>query len=249
MSLPVVMITGALTGIGRATTLAFAEQGARIVLCGLDPGAGKSFEKELRGKDVEADFFKCDVRVEEEIQGLVEHTVKRFGKLDIAINNAAVEGALGYVVDQTLENFDAVFSVNVRGLLLCMKHELRVMKQQGSGSIVNLSSVAGKLAMPAVSVYVASKHAVEGLTKAAAIEVAQEGIRVNAVAPGFIQTQMLDRWFYNDEEVKAKTVATVPMHRTGHPEEIAQTILWVASGKVPYICGASINVDGGRAAC
>ncbi len=249
MTTPVVSITGALTGIGRATALAFADDGARLAIAGLEPELGQEFEKELRDRGVDAKFFRADVRVEEEVEAFINSVVEHFGRLDIAVNNAAVEGALGHVVDQSVENFHSVFNVNVLGVMLCLKYELRQMKKQGFGSIVNLSSVAGKIAMPAVGVYVASKHAVEGLTKTAAVEVAAEGIRVNAVAPGLIQTEMLDRWFSNDESVKAEGVKTIPMLRTGKPEEIAQTILWVASGKVPYINGASINVDGARMAC
>jgi NAD(P)-dependent dehydrogenase (short-subunit alcohol dehydrogenase family) len=247
MSNPVILITGALTGIGRATALAFAQDGARIVVSGRRDEAGHALAAELRALGAEAEFVRADVRHEEDVRRLVDRTVARFGRLDAAINNAGTEGEPGPVTEQSAELYAATFDTNVLGTLLSLKHELRVMQAQGHGSIVNLSSVVGKVGFPGASVYVASKHAVEGLTKSAALEAAAYGVRVNAVAPGPVQTEMLNRFTGNDE-VKAGLIATVPAQRAGTPEEIAQTILFLVSDKAPFITGQSIAVDGGRLA-
>ena len=247
MSSPVVLITGALTGIGRATALAFAKEGARIVVSGRRDEAGQSLANELRALGAEAEFIRADVRHEDDVRNLVDRTVARFGRLDAAVNNAGTEGEPGPVTEQTAETYAATFDTNVLGTLLSLKHELRVMLAQGSGNIVNISSVVGKIGFPGASVYTASKHAVEGLTKAAALEGAPAGVRVNAVAPGPIETGMLDR-FTGSEEAKAGFAATIPAKRFGTPEEVAQTILFLASDKAPFLTGQSIAVDGGRLA-
>jgi NAD(P)-dependent dehydrogenase (short-subunit alcohol dehydrogenase family) len=244
---PAVLITGALTGIGRATALAFAREGARIVVSGRHDDKGKALVSELEELGAEATFIKSDVRHEDEVRALVDETVKQFGRLDVAVNNAGTEGKPGPLTDQTPESYAATFDTNVLGTLLSMKHELRVMLPQGSGSIVNVSSTYGRMGAPGASVYVASKHAIEGLTKAAALEVAGSGVRVNVIAPGPIETGMLNRFTGTDER-KAGLVAGVPLKRVGRPEEIAQTIVFVASDKASYITGASIAVDGGKLA-
>ena len=247
MTTPVVLITGALTGIGRATALAFAQEGARLVVSGRRDEEGEKLVAELRKLGAEAEFVRSDVRHEAEIRSLVDKTVARFGRLDVAVNNAGTEGTPGPVTEQTTETYAATFDTNVLGTLLSMKHELRVMVAQGHGSIVNVSSTYGRAGAAGASVYVASKHAVEGLTKAAALEVAESGVRVNVVAPGPIETGMLNR-FTGTAEKKAALVAGVPVKRVGTPEEIAQTILFVASDKASFITGASIAVDGGKLA-
>lgn len=178
----VVLITGALTGIGRATALAFAQEGARIVVSDRREKAGQVLASELRELGVEAEFLPADVRHEDEVRSLVDRTVERFGRLDVAVNNAGTEGHPGPVKDQTTESYHETFDTNVLGVLLSMKHELRVMLDQGHGRIVNLSSAYGRIGAAGASVYVASKHAVEGLTKSAALEVAGSGVRVNFVA-------------------------------------------------------------------
>jgi NAD(P)-dependent dehydrogenase (short-subunit alcohol dehydrogenase family) len=178
---------------------------------------------------------------------LVDETVKQFGRLDVAVNNAGTEGNPGPLTDQTAESYAATFDTNVLGTLLSMKHELRVMLPRGSGSIVNVSSTYGRTGAPGASVYVASKHAVEGLTKSAALEAAGSGVRVNVVAPGPIETGMLNRFTGTDER-KAGLVGGVPLKRTGRPEEIAQTIVFLSSDKAPFITGASFAVDGGKTA-
>ncbi len=247
MSSPVVLITGALTGIGRATAVAFAREGARVVVSGRREQEGKKLEKELRELGAEVEFVKTDVRRDDDIRALIDKTVARFGRLDIAVNNAGTEGLRGLVTEQTAESYAATFDTNVLGVLLSMKHELRVMLPQGSGSIVNISSTYGSVGAAGASVYVASKHAVEGLTKSAALEVAGTGVRVNVIAVGTTDTGMLTR-FTNTDENKAALVATVPLKRLATPEEIAHVIAFVASANASYMTGSSIPVDGGKLA-
>jgi NAD(P)-dependent dehydrogenase (short-subunit alcohol dehydrogenase family) len=247
MSSPVVLVTGALTGIGRAAAIIFAQQGARVVVSGRRDKQGQELVEELQGLGAEAIFVRTDVRNEEDVRNVVAETVKRFGRLDIAINNAGTEGLPGLVTDQTAESYAATFDTNVLGVLLSMKHELQVMLPQGSGSIVNVSSAYGSVGAAGASVYVASKHAVEGLTKSAALEVAGTGVRVNVVAPGTTDTGMLTR-FTNTDENKAALVSTVPVKRLATSEEIANVIAFVASANASYMTGASIPVDGGMIA-
>jgi NAD(P)-dependent dehydrogenase (short-subunit alcohol dehydrogenase family) len=247
MSHPVVLITGALTGIGRATALAFAQQGASVVVSGRRDDVGEALVAALRALGAEAEFIRADVRHESDVQKLVDGTVARFGRLDVAVNNAGTEGKPGPVTEQTADSYAATFDTNVLGVLLSLKHELRVMQAQGTGSIVNLSSTMGQRGAPGASLYTASKHAVEGLTKSAALEAAAFGVRVNAVAPGPIETAMLDR-FTGNADRKAGLVAGVPLKRAGRPEEIADTIVFVASSKASFITGQIINVNGGKTA-
>jgi NAD(P)-dependent dehydrogenase (short-subunit alcohol dehydrogenase family) len=247
MNTSVVLITGALTGIGRATALAFAHEGARIVVSGRRDEAGHALATELRALGVEAEFVRADVSKEEDVRSLIDRTIARFGCLDVAVNNAGTEGKLGPITEQTVESYAATFDTNVLGTLLSMKHELRVMLAQGRGSIVNVSSTYGHTGAAGASVYSASKHAVEGLTKSAALEAAASGVRVNMVAPGPIETGMLNRFTGTDEK-KAGLAATVPLKRVGRPEEIAQTILFLSSDKASFITGASYLVDGGKTA-
>ena len=247
MSNPVVLITGALTGIGRATAFAFANEGARIVVSGRRDAAGEALVTELRSLGAQAEFVRADVRHENEVQNLVDKTVARFGRLDVAVNNAGTEGTPGPITGQTVESYAATFDTNVLGVFLSMKHELRVMQAQGAGSIVNLSSTMGHRGAPGASLYTASKHAVEGLTRSAALEAAAFGVRVNAVAPGPIETAMLDR-FTGNADRKAGLVAGVPMKRVGRPEEIADAIVFAASGKASFISGQVIAVNGGKTA-
>jgi NAD(P)-dependent dehydrogenase (short-subunit alcohol dehydrogenase family) len=243
----IVLITGALTGIGRATALGFAREGAKIVVSGRRDEAGLALVTELRALGVEAEFVRADVRYETDVQNLVDKTVTRFGRLDVAVNNAGTEGKPGPVTEQTAESYAGTFDTNVLGVLLSMKHELRVMQAQGFGSIVNISSTMGSRGAPNASLYTASKHAVEGLTKSAALEGAAFGVRVNAVAPGPVETAMLDR-FTGNADRKAAMVAGIPLKRAGRPEEIAAAILFAASGQASFITGQIINVNGGKTA-
>jgi NAD(P)-dependent dehydrogenase (short-subunit alcohol dehydrogenase family) len=247
MSTPVVLITGALTGIGRATALAFAREGARIVVSGRREEAGHKLAAELRGLGAEAKFVRTDVRHDDDVRDLVDQTVARFGRLDVAVNNAGTEGKPGPLTEQSAESYAATFDTNVLGVVLSLKHELRVMQPQGSGSIINLSSVVGQRGAAGASVYTASKHAVEGLTKVAALEGAAFGVRVNAVAPGPVETEMLTR-FTGSAERKAGLVAGVPFKRAGTPDEIAQAIVYLASGHASYVTGQILSVNGGKTA-
>ncbi len=247
MSDQVVLITGGLTGIGRAAALAFAKQGASVVVSGRKDAQGKALEAELTALGAKAAFIRADVRHEDEVRNLVDKTVARFGRLDIAVNNAGTEGKPGPVTEQTAESYAATFDTNVLGALLSMKHELRVMLPQGSGSIVNISSTYGHQGARGASIYAASKHAVEGLTKSAALEAAGLGVRVNAVAPGPTETDMLNR-FTGTAERKAALTAGVPLGRVGEPDEIAQAIVFVASNAASFITGQIVGVDGGKAA-
>jgi len=245
MMAPVVLITGALTGIGRATAIAFAKEGARLVIAGRRDDAGKALVAELRELGAEAEFVRADVRHEDDMRILVDRAVDRFGRLDVAVNNAGTEGTPGPILEQSAETYAATFDTNVLGTLLSMKHELRVMQPQGSGVIVNISSTMGSKAAPNASLYTGSKHAVEGMTKSAALEAAAYGVRVNAVAPGPVETGMLNR-FAGTAERKAGMLSNLPLKRAGTPEEIVQAIVFVASEKASFITGQIIGVDGGR---
>ncbi len=247
MSKRVVLVTGALTGIGRATALAFARNGAQVVVSGRRADAGAALAKEIEDLGTQALFVPADVRHDEDVRRLVEETVKRFGRLDVAVNNAGTEGTPGPVTEQTAETYAAVFDTNVLGTLLSLKHEMRLMLAQKRGAIVNISSTFGQFGGAGASVYAASKHAVVGLTQSAALEGAPANVRVNAVAPGPIETGMLNR-FAGSDAVKAGLVATVPLKRAGHLDEIAQAILFAASDAASFMTGQVITVDGGKTA-
>jgi NAD(P)-dependent dehydrogenase (short-subunit alcohol dehydrogenase family) len=247
MNTHVVLITGGLTGIGRATALAFAKEGAQLVVSGRRDEEGEELVTEIRNNGAEAEFIRADVRREEEVRNLIDRTVERFGRLDVAVNTAGTEGVPGSITEQTADSYAATFDTNVLGTLLSMKHELRVMLPQKNGSIVNISSTYGHTGAPGASVYSASKHAVEGLTKSAALETAGTGVRVNAIAPGPIETAMLNRFTKTDER-KAGLISTVPLKRVGRPEEVAQAIVFLSSDKASFITGAAYMVDGGKSA-
>ncbi|HEY4926704.1 MAG TPA: glucose 1-dehydrogenase [Roseiarcus sp.] len=247
MSTQVVLITGGLTGIGRAAAVAFAKNGAKVVVAGRRDEAGKALAQELRSLGAEAEFINADVRKEDEVRNMVDQTIARFGRLDVAVNNAATEGQVGPITDQTAESFAATFETNVLGVVLSMKHEVRAMQAQGSGSIINISSTYGHRGAAYASIYVGAKHAVEGITKSVALELAKSGIRVNAVAPGPTDTGMLTR-FTGTAENKAALVKKVPLDRLGLSEEVADGIVFIASDGAQWITGAVLNVDGGMTA-
>src|SRR6202453_648709 len=231
MDTRVVLITGGLTGIGRATALAFAQEGAQVVVSGRREEEGQKLVSEIHKAGAEAEFIRADVRREDDVRNLIDKTVERFGQLDVAVNTAGTEGVPGPITEQTADSYATTFDTNVLGTLLSMKHELRVMLPQKHGSIVNLSSALGRIGTPGASVYVASKHAVEGLTKCAALEAVGFGVRVNAVAPGPIETEMINRFTGGSADAKASFISQIPAARIGTPEEIAQTILFIASDK------------------
>jgi NAD(P)-dependent dehydrogenase (short-subunit alcohol dehydrogenase family) len=247
MSAPVVLITGGVTGIGRAAAFAFPKAGNRVVVSGRRPDAGEAVASELRALGAEAEFIQADVRAEEDVRRLVDRTIERFGRLDAAVNNAGTEGKPGPVVEQTADTYAATFDTNVLGTLLSMKHELRVMMAQGAGSIVNISSTYGHDGAKGASIYAGSKHAVEGMTKSAALEAAGSGVRVNAVAPGPTDTGMLNR-FTGTAERKAALQSGVPLGRIGQPDEIAQAIVFLASDAASFVTGQIVSVDGGKSA-
>jgi NAD(P)-dependent dehydrogenase (short-subunit alcohol dehydrogenase family) len=237
MKRPVVLITGALTGIGRAAAIAFAQDRARVVVSGRRDKEGQELAAELEGLGAEAIFVHTDVRNERDVRDLVDKAVARFGRIDAAVNCAGTEGKPGPLTEQTAETYASTFDTNVLGTLLSMKQELRIMLAQRNGSIVNVSSTYGHTGAAGSSVYAASKHAVEGLTKSAALEAAESGVRVNMVSPGPVETGMLNR-FTGTAERKASLAATVPLNRVGTPEEIANTITFLASDKASFITGA-----------
>jgi NAD(P)-dependent dehydrogenase (short-subunit alcohol dehydrogenase family) len=247
MSTSVVLITGGLTGVGRAAALAFAKEGALVTVTGRRESDGAELAGQLRGFGSDAQFIRADVRKEDDVRVMVEKTIERFGRLDVAVNNAGTEGSPGPVTDQTPEGYASTFDTNVLGVLLCMKHELRAMQAQGFGCIVNISSTMGSRGAANASLYVASKHAVEGLTKSAALEAAGFGVRVNAIAPGPVETAMLDR-FTGSTDRKAGLIAGIPLRRAGRPEELADAILFAASEKASFITGQIISVNGGKTA-
>jgi NAD(P)-dependent dehydrogenase (short-subunit alcohol dehydrogenase family) len=247
VSAQVVLITGGLTGIGRAAAVAFAKKGAKVVVAGRRDEAGMQLVDELRSFGAEAEFVNADVRKQDEVRAMVDKTIARFGHLDVAVNNAATEGQVGPITDQTAESFAATFDTNVLGVVLSMKHEVRAMQAQGSGSIINISSTYGHEGAAGASIYVGAKHAVEGITKSVALELAKSGIRVNAVAPGPTDTGMLTR-FTGTPKNKAALVKGVPLGRLGLPEEVADGIVFIASDEARFVTGHVLNVDGGHSA-
>jgi NAD(P)-dependent dehydrogenase (short-subunit alcohol dehydrogenase family) len=245
MDKQVILITGALTGIGRAAAVAFAKKQANVVVAGRRDEAGKALVEELRALGAEAEFINADVRSEDDVRAMVDETVARFGRLDVAVNNAGTEGQPSPITDQTAETYAATFDTNVLGVLLSMKHEVRVMQAQGSGSVINISSTYGHEGSAGASVYAGSKHAVEGITKSVAVEVAASGIRVNAVAPGPTDTSMLTR-FTGTPENKSALKSQVPLGRLGRSEEVADAIVFIASDQASFITGHILDVDGGK---
>lgn len=243
----VVLVTGATTGIGRATAEAFAAAGARLVVTGRTVAAGEQLVGELRARGSQAKFIAGDVAREGTVQAWVAAALREFGRLDVAVNNAGVEGALGPLVEQSAENFVHVFDINVKGVLFSMKHEIPAIARQG-GAIVNVSSIVGDIAMPGASIYAASKHAVNGLTRAAALETARMGVRINAIAPGGVVTPMFERFTGGNKEAQAGVAAAHPIGRLAQPQEIASSILFLASDAAKFMTGSVVLVDGGYTA-
>lgn len=244
----VAVVTGGAAGIGRAAALAFAAQGASVVVADLKVEAGKQVARTIEDAGGKAIFVKTDVSKSADVDALIESTVSTFGRLDYAFNNAGIEGQLGTTADCTEENFDRTLAINLRGLWLCLRREIREMLRQGGGAIVNMSSVAGIVGFANLPAYVASKHGVLGLTKTAALEYAQKGIRVNAVCPGVIHTEMIDRVTGKDPAVEKQFVGLEPMGRMGTPEEIAGAVVWLCSKSAAFVTGHGLVIDGGLVA-
>jgi NAD(P)-dependent dehydrogenase (short-subunit alcohol dehydrogenase family) len=241
----VAFITGGSKGIGAATALRFARQGARVVIADVDAEAGDALAKQLLGDGREAFFVKCDVASEADMRAAVEETVHRFGRLDIAFNNAGWEGAMGPLHTCDPGDVDKLFGINLRGVFLGMKFEITEMLKTGGGAIVNNSSIAGLKGLATASIYAASKHGVIGMTKCAALDYATAGIRINAVCPGVIDTPMIQRAAHGDPAAIAAYTNMQPIRRMGKPEEIASVVTWLCSDEASFVTGATIEADGG----
>ena len=245
----VALITGGTTGIGRDTAVLFAKHGAKVVFTGRRETEGNETLSLVRAAGGDGLFLKSDVSKASDVQSIVQKTVEKFGRVDVAFNNAGVEGQLGPLIDQTEENWDYVHNINLKGLWLCLKYEVQQMLKQGrGGAIVNMSSVAGLIGAAGLGVYIASKHGVLGLTKTAALEYAPQGIRVNAVCPAVIETAMADRAFGADPAVSKAMLNLHPLGRFGKPIEIAEAVLWMCSEKSSFMTGHEIVLDGGMLA-
>ena len=240
----VALVTGGTSGIGRATAIAFANAGAKVVLSGRREAEGAAVVTEIKAAGGEARFVRADVAIEADVKNLVEQTVASYGRLDVAFNNAGVEWN-GQIVEAQQADYRRVFDINVWGVLVSMKYEIAAMLRTGGGAIVNTSSIAGHIGMAGASIYIASKHAVEGLTKTAALEYARQGIRVNAVAPAAIETDMIDRFVGKESDQRDYFAALHPIGRMGKAEEIAGTVLFLCSDAASFITGESVKVDGG----
>lgn len=240
------LVVGGTSGIGKATALAFAKEGAKVVVAGRREAQGNAVVQEIQALGGEAIFVQTDVANESDVNNLVNQAVAKFGKIDTVFNNAGVEGEFGKQLHEFTRNgFDQLFNVNVRGVANVHRAVVNAMLQTGGGSIVNTSSVAGHVGFPGAALYAATKFAVEGITKTAALELAKSGIRVNSVAPGAIETEMADRAFGGNYDIPA---SFHPVGRVGKPEEVAEAVLFLASDKASFITGASLLVDGGLSA-
>jgi NAD(P)-dependent dehydrogenase (short-subunit alcohol dehydrogenase family) len=243
----VAIVTGSTGGIGRAAAVAFAREGARVVVTGRREPEGEETVRLARVAGGEAVYVQADVTSEADVAALVDRAVATYGRIDCAFNNAGFE-AMAPLVDQTEENCESTLDTNVKGVFLSLKHEIRAMKETGGGSIVNESSLAGLKGIPDNSLYTASKHAVVGLTKSAALENARFGIRVNALCPSAIDGRMLRGFMMHRDISEEQMVANVPIGRIGRPEDVAEAVLFLCSYKASYITGATLQVDGGMSA-
>ena len=241
----VALVTGGGSGIGRASAIALAREGAKVVIGNRNVQRGEETVAMIQKAGGTASFKKTDVTVAAEIKALVDHAVKTYGGLDLAFNNAGVEGDVAPLVEQTEASYNAVMDVNVKGVWLSMKYEIPLMLERGGGAIVNCSSVAGLIGFPNMAIYMASKHAVIGLTKVAAIEYSAQGIRINAVNPAVIDTEMVDRLAVGLSMKKDELAPLHPIGRIGRVEEVAEAVVWLCSGKSSFVTGHSLIVDGG----
>ena len=244
----VALVTGASSGIGRATALAFAREGAKVVVADLNVVGGQETVQLVKAAGGEAVFVETDVAQAASVEAMVQTALDTYGRLDCAHNNAGVEGVLSRTAEQTEQDWEPVIRINLKGVWLCMKYEIPHMVQQGSGAIVNTASGAGLIGVKRMAAYVASKHGVIGLTKTAALEYAKSGVRVNAVCPGVIQTAMVERVSGQRPDVLEKMIAAEPIGRSGQPEEIAESVVWLCSDAASFVTGHAMAVDGGAVA-
>jgi len=244
----VALVTGAGSGIGRATAMRFAEHGASVAVADVDEDGGMGTVAEIREAGGDAEFFHVDVSDEDAVAGLIAAVTERFGGLDFAHNNAGIEGENGPIDQQSADNWDRVIDINLKGVFLAMKHELPALRERGGGAIVNTASVAGVVGAADLTPYYASKHGVVGLTRSVAVEAADDGVRVNAVCPGVIDTPMVERFTGGDEAAAEVVVAPQAMKRMGRPEEIADAVVWLCSDASSFVTGAALPVDGGYTA-
>ncbi|RRR74051.1 MAG: SDR family oxidoreductase [Candidatus Viridilinea halotolerans] len=244
----VALVTGGASGIGRATALAFAQHGAKVVVADMDEAGGNETVTLARAANTDALFVRTDVSQYSQVQALIAAAVEQFGRLDFAFNNAGIAGKQALLAEYPEESWDRVIDINLKGVWLCMKYELQQMLKQGGGAIVNNSSTAGQSGSRGVAAYVASKHGVVGLTKAAALEYARNNIRVNAILPGTIHTPLIDTFTGGDERILNQFVEAEPIGRLGRPEEAANAVIWLCSEGASFVTGAALAVDGGRLA-
>jgi NAD(P)-dependent dehydrogenase (short-subunit alcohol dehydrogenase family) len=244
----VALITGAAAGMGLATAQAFAEAGAAVVLADFREGAVKAAAEQLVASGYQALAVRCDVSDDAQVAAMVDRAVAEFGRLDAAFNNAGVMARIAPTAESTREDWDRVIGINLRGVWSCMQYELRQMERQGSGAIVNNASIGATSGNPGIASYIASKHGVVGLTRTAALEYVKRGIRVNAVSPGLIDTQIGRDVVSGDEQAYAEMEKGVPIGRAGRPEEIASVVLWLCSPGASFVVGHALAVDGGASA-
>ena len=244
----VTLVTGAGAGIGRASALAFSREGAKVVVSDINDAGGQETVKMIEANGGAAVFIHSDVAKAGDVERLIGGAVKKYGRLDCAFNNAGIEGALAPTHECTDENWDRIIATNLKGIWLCMRYELNQMLKQGGGVIVNMASVAGLIGFAGLPAYTASKHGVVGLTKTAALEFAAKNIRVNAVCPGVIHTEMIDRLTHKDPGQERAFTALEPMARMGNPEEIGEAAVWLCSPAASFVTGVALAVDGGYVA-
>lgn len=241
----VVIVTGGSTGIGKSASLAFAREGCRVIVAGRNSTTGNETVETIKLAGGEAFFIQTDVQSSNDVKKLVSETVRIYGQLDYALNNAGVEGEGVPLLETTEEHWDSLINTNLKGVWLCLKYQIQQMiKQNKGGSIVNTSSVLGLVANRS-SIYTASKHGVNGLTKSAALTYANKNIRVNAVCPGYIDTPMVVRAYSNNQEARSNAISRHPLGRLGTPEEVAEAIIWLCSDAASFVTGTMMNVDGG----
>lgn len=244
----VALVTGGSSGIGRATALAFAREGAKVVIADVAVERCYDTATEIRNGGGEVHCVEADVSKADQVKALIDEIVETYGQLDYAFNNAGIEGEQAPTADSTEENWDRVININLKGAWLSMKYEIPQMLKQGGGAIVNMSSVAGLVGFPDIPAYVASKHGVLGLTKTAALEYARQGIRVNAVCPGVIRTEMIERFTGGDPQAEEQLAASEPVGRMGTPEEVAEAVVWLCSDDASFVTGHPLVIDGGMVA-